>query len=421
MQTEIIKYQFSLPEKITVILRQTILLLQNHFYVTLVESSPSKIIISNTKDADIRVSEKFILAYTNKDFNHHNLMLHGPLIYCNDGTPDYLGTCAYMVNFLQEYSNKQDDFDELDRFKYEKSYQHRFDCTTKNLVLNYLIHLVTNCEKTRHLKRKKVLSKLWATHDIDYIYKNWMPEFRTALRTFKIKQLINILTRRRQNPDALIFEKILSINQKNKIKSTFFWLASQKDYRSCSGKLIQNANYNINSQEIQNLIGKIRSFGFELGVHQSLGCEDIAAERDIIDPEIEINRNHYLAGKLQNVWSSLEMADIKKDASAGFSQAIGFRNSYGLPIQPIDPVKNRPYDLTIYPLHIMDATLIKAKTKPDQAFSIIQNFLLENKFDCEISILWHNNYFSNVKFPGWGDLYEKILNFYSSKVRKEEQ
>ena len=57
----------------------------------------------------------------------------------------------------------------------------------------------------------------------------------------------------------------------------------------------------------------------------------------------------------------------------------------------------------------MDATLMKKYPDPADAFKEIDLFLKKNKTDCQLSILWHNNYFTDIKYPGWGKLYEEVL------------
>lgn len=336
-------------------------------------------------------------------------MTEEPLIHCEDGIPDHLGTCAYMVNFLQEYVDDADCFDELDRFRFVKSYQYRFDCATDNLVLQYLVTLVDQCPKLNTLRRKIVPNQIWPSHDIDQLFHTGWPILKTAIKNGRFSEIRQALVSFSTDPDRPIFENIININRRYATNATFFWLASQKIYHNKHHSTIANANYDIRAPKIRSLMEEIRTNNFELGVHQSLGCEDLGQERDLIGDFVSINRNHYLAGKLPQLWHQLEKTGISGDATAGFSEVIGFRNSYGIPIQPFDPLRNHAYSVMEYPLHIMDATLMKKYPDPADAFKEIDLFLKKNKTDCQLSILWHNNYFTDIKYPGWGKLYEEVL------------
>ncbi|NND31842.1 MAG: hypothetical protein HKN76_04570, partial [Saprospiraceae bacterium] len=396
-----ITVRFELPKRVSQILYHTLSLLENHFYLQLKEHPQGNVLISDSAEADIRISQKFIEAIINRQFDQHLLMHKQPVILSSDGAPDLLGTCAYMVNFLQEYDDNPDHFDHLLRFKYEKSYQHRFDCITENLVLRYLLQLQEECSKLQDLERKKLPSQLWVSHDIDYLYHNRIPDLKTAIRHFSLKEVFQVISKTFQDPDEEIFDKILSINQANGLQATFFWLASKRTYMSEHEGPIENANYSIHSPKVRMLMQKITSAGFELGVHQSLGCRDLVSEKNSIDPGISINRNHYLAGKLPELWRSLDQANIPRDASAGFSNAMGFRNSYGWPVQPFDLQRQQPFKVTEYPLHIMDATFLNLHLGPHETFSQITSFLDNHSSDCQLSLLWHNNYFSEIKFKEW--------------------
>ncbi|MCB0668633.1 MAG: hypothetical protein KDC80_22565 [Saprospiraceae bacterium] len=411
MTSDHINFRFILPERVIPVLRNTLVLLENHFDLSIDDESTNVITISESPTSDIQLSGKFIHIFQQMKFDHLQVFEKEPLIYCSNGKPDYLGTCAYMVHYLQEYIDDEESFDELARFRYEKSYQYRFSCIKENLVLEYLIMLKNNCTKLQSLGRKNISTSIWASHDIDSLYHNHLPELKTAIWHFRPDQILSILTRLHRDPDMAIFEEILEIDQENSIPATWFWLANNAVFNSVSGRVIENANYQITEQRVKNLIAGIKRSEATLGIHKSLGCSNISLERDQIDSCININRNHYLAGKLPELWAEMEVANIEKDATAGFSGAMGFRNSYGLPVRPFDPRRNHPFNIIEYPLHIMDVTFMNQGLSPGEAELEILTFLRKHKTDCQISVLWHNNYFSDIKYPGWGAVYKSIINY----------
>lgn len=421
---EHIPISVDLPARVAPLIKHTLRLLENHFEVRFYEIPTGGVSISDKRSADIRISEKLVSAIDNRRFAHENLMEDAPLIRCVDGNPDYLGTCAYMANFLQEYVTNPECFDDLDRYRYRCSYQYKFGCVEENLVLQYLIRLQQDCADLQHLRRKNFPSNLWISHDIDYLFHNIWPELKTAIRNFRIDHILRLLLwESLKDRDLEIFRKILTLHQTYGIKATFFWMANRQKYQTSSGRIIENANYDIGDKTVRKYLRQIKECKHELGVHQSLGCRNPVTERDQIDPSITINRNHYLAGRLPELWRSLEGTGIHRDATAGFSEAMGFRNSYGLPLQPFDIDRNRPFEITAFPLHIMDATFINRGIKATDALSNIMAFWGRNSNDCQISLLWHNNYFSETKFGEWICVYrkftasvnKKILNFTNHK------
>ena len=411
-EVEEVSVSFDLDVKVAPILAHTLGLMENHFEVRFKQKSNGDLKISQDVSADIHISDKFVHAMRNQQFSHVELMGDKPLILCENNRPDYLSTCAYMANFLQEYVNDPTCFDELDRYRYHQSYQYKFRCIQENLVLQYLIKLQQTCSKLSHLRRKLVPSRLWVSHDIDYLYHTIWPDLKTAVKKFRIDQILRLLSIKiHRDPDTEIFDQILKIHDTYGIKATFFWLVNDRKYKTASGRVIENANFNISDKKVRKYLGKIKAQNHHLGVHRSLGCQNLIDERNSIDPEIKINRNHFLAGRLPDTWRSLESAGITADATGGFSEAMGFRNSYGTPLHPFDPVTNRAFKIREYPLHIMDATFINLDQKPKAVENEIKNFLMRNQTDCLISLLWHNNYFSEVKFREWIDVYKSVLSY----------
>ena len=62
---------------------------------------------------------------------------------------------------------------------------------------------------------------------------------------------------------------------------------------------------------------------------------------------------------------------------------------------------------------VMDTTLAKQKylyAKRDDAIVIIYDLLKEVKqFNGMVSLLWHNNYFSDYKYNGWRNVYAQSV------------
>ena len=61
----------------------------------------------------------------------------------------------------------------------------------------------------------------------------------------------------------------------------------------------------------------------------------------------------------------------------------------------------------------MDTTLYRYQKKEvNSVANELIEFLEKNKFNAVISLLWHNNYFTEYKFHGYLPLYKKLLAYF---------
>src|ERR1700741_4736715 len=84
----------------------------------------AKLVIEIEGTGDI--SSNFITQYETGQYAYQQLFDKTPLIFCKNGTPDYLSTAFYMINSLQEYAGT--DLDNIGRFKYKNSFQYQYSC-----------------------------------------------------------------------------------------------------------------------------------------------------------------------------------------------------------------------------------------------------------------------------------------------------
>ena len=402
----IVTVRVDLPDSLTAIVKHTLLLLERHFELTLkFQKDNADLTIAAEGNGDIAISKILIRAFDRQAFENHLVFKSEPLIYFEDGTPDYLGTCVYMVNYLQEYV-PDSYFDHLNRFKYEHSYQKRFGCADKNLVLIYFTSMVKSNIKLRKLRAKQRNSQVFVSHDVDILVKSIWPDLKTASKNLDLLSIIKLLFYESYlDQDNKLFDKINGINWDHQTKATFFWMVNRHPFRTKTGELIANANYDI--QKTNHHVRRLQDLGHQIGLHQSLGSTGLAEEISQLKCPITANRNHYLHGKLPNIWEACDDAGIKFDCSAGFSNQIGFRNSYGLPTRPFSLKSNQPFRVVEVPLQIMDVTMMKEGF--ERSTERVFDFIANSKSDCLLSILWHNNYFSTIKFNDSITVYKRLL------------
>ncbi|MFC1568996.1 polysaccharide deacetylase family protein [bacterium] len=328
---------------------------------------------------------------------------------------DILLSAFYFLSGWQEYVYQYHHEDES--YPYSESLQAKLGITQEPIVHVYFDILKTAIEKMCNiiLQLRSYCGKSFAlclTHDVDKCKTGWVEDGFYSLRHGKMKDLIHIISNRIQGHDTWFkFDDILHLEDQYKAHSTFFFIASQKQ----SGG--ENADYRIDEANIQKTITDILEQGYEVGIHGSIGShlrrEQLQQDLGKIDHRVTGSRFHYLSFHNPQTISILEEADIQYDSTLGFAEEIGFRNGVAWPFPLFDCQRNQEKPILEIPLIMMDATLRKYKNEqPEDVFPKIKDLLdcVKHVNGC-CALLWHNNYFSNYKFQGWGELYQSILEY----------
>lgn len=344
----------------------------------------------------IKISDAFInqtLSHTLLNSNCH--------FETQNQIPDWLGTAFYMVTSRQEYDTKS--YDALGRFPYSNSYQARFNNAGENLVQHCFDELATLLGIEEH----SVKSSFYLSHDIDTVHGAVLEDGLYTLKKGRLDAMLKLIFNAAlQRPDWLNIDQILKLESEYDVKSTFFWIVN----KGRLNKRERNSDYSFHSAAIQKALVQVRNAGSENGIHKSISSDTFETELKKLTHPVAANRYHYLKYSLPDGYDAVENAELQLDASLGFAETIGFRNSYGLPFQPYNFSQRRAYRFLEVPLHIMDATFFTYNRSDHQsAAASIFSFIEKNKMNCVLSVLWHNNYFSNYKYGGYLDLYKKIL------------
>jgi hypothetical protein len=325
------------------------------------------------------------------------------LIENKNGLPDYLATAFYMINSMQEHNDSNSD--EIGRFRYTNSYQYHFKNAQQNIVQHCFNEISKICGVTPPQKK----TKFFLTHDIDSVNGAILEDGFNVMKKGRIdlflKLLFNVAL---QKPDWLNMDKIMSIESEYDCKSVFYWIVNQGRIN----KREINADYGFHSSAIQKNMKAVRENGFENGIHKSISNDSLSDEIKKFGALPIGNRYHYLKFHLPEMYQQIESSGIKLDASVGFAEEIGFRNSYGLPFNPFDFQAKKAFSFIEVPLHIMDRTFFQyKKSGVKEAEKDILKFFEKNKENCVLSVLWHNNFFTDYKFNGYLDLYKTILAY----------
>jgi hypothetical protein len=356
-------------------------------------------------EADIRISPTFT-GTASASRRHPFIHLDGtPSDQFNAKTIDLLGSAFQMVNALQEYSPTE--YDELNRYQFKSSYQHRLNNVNDNLVQ----HCFNAISDSLELSRSQKATRFFLSHDIDIVYGAILEDGNNVIRKGRIdlflKMLFNLAMAR---PEWLNMDKIMALESAHDCKSIFFWIVNKGRINSRE----ENADYKFQSQAIQRHYAAVDAAGFENGLHKSLSPDSFREEFTKYGNVPYANRYHFLKFSLPDAWHAIDSSGLRLDASLGFSAEMGFRNSYGLPFTPYNFDERRPFSFVEAPLHIMDRTFFQYKKQsPAEAGRAIMEFFEKNRTNCVLSILWHNNFFTDYKFKGYLALYKQILAYIS--------
>lgn len=370
---------------------------------TSIQQSSSGVLIGTSDQAIIRISKKFIDNYRHQKFSHAENLGNSGFVELVDGTPDYLSTAFYMLACLQEY-DPSNSRDKLGRFHYPTSYQAKFKNAHQNIVQLCFDKLAAQLSITPAKQR----SRFFLSHDIDTVNGALFQDGFYAVKKGRIDILLRLIMNTAiGKPDWLNMDQIMKLESMHDCISTFFWIVKRGKAED-----LENADYDFNSSRIQKIINSVEKNGFHNGIHKSISMDSFETELNQFTQKPLINRYHYLKFNLPSGFDAIEESGLAVDTSLGFAENVGFRNSYGLPYNPYNIATRKPYSFLEVPLHIMDTTLFKYKrANIQEAKATIFNFFEANKTNCILSVLWHNNFFTNYKYDGYLNLYKEILAY----------
>jgi peptidoglycan/xylan/chitin deacetylase (PgdA/CDA1 family) len=215
------------------------------------------------------------------------------------------------------------------------------------------------------------------------------------------------------------FDKIMELENNLQVKSTFFFLNESYPFNPLKLKSwrLSLGYYDIFADDVQEVIRKLDSQGWEIGLHGSYCSfeEPMLIKKEKTDIEqilkhpIKGVRQHYL-NLNDKTWESQAEAGFVYDASFGFSKDIGFKDEKYYPFKPIS--KKTFY---VVPLALMDACLMSKKNHIQQGLKLIE--LAKEKQACLV-LNWHQRTFNEKEFPGYAETYIKLIEECKKKNAK---
>jgi hypothetical protein len=352
--------------------------------------------------ADIKISANFFSLLDDERYNHREHLSDNGKIMTSDGTVDYLSTIFYLTNSIQEYQSK--DVDEYGRFRYINSVQHKFNWNEANVVQQLLDEMFAKTRILSEFQAKKRKSRVFLTHDIDSVYGALAEDGFYALKKLQAGQIFRLLLNTvTGKPDWLNMDRIMNIEDEYGLRSTFYWLLLKDQ---------ENSDYNFRSNKIQTVFKNIKTKGWENGLHKAIGNESFEDEIELFGSKPEGNRFHFLKFALPGGYEAIESSGILLDTSLGFSEVACMRNSYGLPVMPYNLKQSRVYNFIEVPQMVMDRTFFRDRKPVSEIKKELIGFFEKNKHNCVFTINWHNNFFTELKYRGYTQLYRELLLYF---------
>ncbi len=260
------------------------------------------------------------------------------------------------------------------------------------------------------------------THDVDEIKKTyqWLTyPFRFA-KKHDIRGLYNqfysLINKIKGEEPYWTFQKIMDIESKFDIKSSFFFLNEKGEAKLLDKKTWRHMGrrYNFNDPKVSCIIKELYSKGWDVGLHGSfysfnddtkIHYEKRKLEK-VLDCDVHGIRQHNLNLIIPDTWLYQEKAGLEYDTTLGFNDCIGFRWGTCFPFRPFYAQENRALDILEIPLIIEDLPFFRHKNPWEEYLKIIGEV---EKFGGVVTLLWHHSVFNDHEFPGWGTYYEKII------------
>jgi hypothetical protein len=331
---------------------------------------------------------------------------------------DIIASAFFLLSGWQEYVIRERD--QYGRFRFADSIQKKLNITFKPVVNYYfdILKFAINKVYNADLKIKFWNNKDFAvavSHDIDECESAWKQASFWQLKHGNIVAPFKLITQKIFGRDAWFnFSDIINIENNLGIQSTFFFITD-----SGTGGKFDNGDYNISDKKFNAVFADIQNAGSEIALHGShdthINIASLKSQKKILPGEITGNRYHYLNYDINQTPQVLQGSAIKYDSTIGFAETAGFRTSFCLPYSLYDLRNDKPTSVLEIPLMFMDSSLrLKdyMNVPKEKIIDLAKEMIAEIKKHHGIfSINWHNNRLSDVKDPGWKDIFIEIIKY----------
>lgn len=327
-----------------------------------------------------------------------------------------------FLSGLQEHLTEERDAHH--RFPLEKSLQHRFNFLHIPVVNVYFEFLSQHLQKFNIAIRQKPLgtkskSQLIITHDIDRLNSGWKEMIGVSLRSKKITAILPIINAFKRKlwgtrdyyTEALY--NLLDFEFQHHIPSLYFFL---------SNKSAKDGDYDIHSNQMENIIGDVLKNNACIGLHAGYFTfqniqefeRQFNALRKTSPEALKINRQHFLRFDIKTTPEIYKKLSIQIDYTLGFPDDYGFRNGICGPFHLFDFNNNLSYDCLEIPLFFMDNNYINHRASFNNTIFFENIKWIDKHFNFKVSILFHNTVFIKIKYHDAAPIFYELIEYAES-------
>ena len=342
---------------------------------------------------------------------------------------DIIASSFFMLSRYEEIVLREKD--RFDRFPATESLAYKGGFLDRPVVNEYIELLWSWIDglglglKTRELWRDKDFA-VCLTHDVDNVrkygvYPPLLTVGRSIVRDRDLRRasaiIMDYLEAKLDKKLNNAFSYMMKLESKYGFKSSFYFMSG--------GSTKYDASYSIHDSDVISLLRTLRKEGFEIGLHPSFDSyEDfdmVNLEKQKLEKATENpifgGRQHYLRWKTPDTWRILEKVGLKYDTTLSFADHEGFRCGICLPYEPFDILQNRRLDIWELPLTVMDRSLFDYQNlTPEEGFQRIKDLIdITKDYHGMFVLLWHNSSLDPLRFPGWAEVYKRIIEYLGKK------
>lgn len=250
------------------------------------------------------------------------------------------------------------------------------------------------------------------SHDVDHLYKThqYFSHFVKCLFQGRLGSAAYQIRSVFLKDNYWCLEQVVEEERRLGVTSTFYFLNETLPFRffNPGNWRLSVGRYSIFDKRIQESIRYLDANGWEVGVHgsfnsykdQNLLLEEKKGLEQILGHSVNGIRQHFL-NLDDETWRLQKAVGFKYDASYGFTDDVGFKEKkyHAFCAEQLE-------DYPIVPLAAMDFCLM---AKPDP-WKVATDLIVEaEENEACLVINWHQRTFNGKEFPGYGDLYFRII------------
>jgi hypothetical protein len=254
------------------------------------------------------------------------------------------------------------------------------------------------------------------THDIDVIYHSRIRTLGYAAARARSGAAVALAARRLFRGDNPFdtFDWLMDVSESAGVRSRFNVMGGG------TSRPYDARRYALTDTPVREIVSRILRRGHILGFHPSysshLNVGQWASERQAIEREFGVTltegRQHYLRFRVPETWRIWDEAGMLLDSTAGYADHEGFRCGTGDRFSTFDVRRRRAMPLIELPLIVMEGTLSAyRRVSAEEALTVFRRYIDgATRYRMPLTILFHNNSFDEVRWPGWRRTYQAIFD-----------